>query len=190
LKILTITTRAGLIVTASVIVTGGFDLPYTKGRVTFSSARLEFTSPYPFLKGATPKSSIISLWSGGGFGLPFEIPLDMTCGGDVISNVINDGNTTAYPTITLYGQLVDANLLNETNSETFSLDYNIADASYVVLDTFNRTIILNGTTNLREYFSGDWLTLSAGSNGIKLTATSYGENAIILVSYYDHYLGV
>jgi len=185
-----ITTRSGIEVICDAIVTGDFDLPYTKGQMIFSSVRLELTAPYPFFNSKDQKSSLISLWSGGGWGLPFELPLDMSCGGDVVANVVNDGNTKSYPIITLYGQLEDATLTNETNGDTFSLDYEIADASQVVIDTFNRTIILNGTTNLRQYFSGDWLSLDAGSNGIKLTATTYGYNALVLITYRDSYLGL
>ena len=185
-----ITTRSGIKVICNAIVTGDFDLTYTKGQVVFSTARIELTAPYPFFMGEIQKSSLISLWSGGGWGLPFELPLDMSCGGDVITNVVNDGNTKSYPIITLYGQLEDATLTNETNGEAFSLDYDIADASQVVIDTFNRTIILNDTTNLRQYFSGDWMSLDAGSNGIKLTATTYGYNALVLITYRDSYLGL
>jgi len=185
-----ITTRSGIEVICDAIVTGDFDLPYTKGQMIFSSVRLELTAPYPFFNSKNQKSSLISLWSGGGWGLPFELPLDMSCGGDVIANVVNSGNTKSYPVITLYGQLEDATLTNETNGETFSIDYEIADASQVVIDTFNRTIILNGTTNLRQYFSGDWLSLDPGGNGIKLTATTYGYNALVLLTYRDSYLGL
>jgi hypothetical protein len=185
-----ITTRSGIEVICDAIVTGDFDLPYTKGQMIFSSVRLELTAPYPFFSSKDQKSSLISLWSGGGWGLPFELPLDMSCGGDVIANVVNSGNTKSYPVITLYGQLEDATLTNETNGETFSIDYEIADASQVVIDTFNRTIILNGTTNLRQYFSGDWLSLDPGGNGIKLTATTYGYNALVLLTYRDSYLGL
>lgn len=185
-----ITTRSGIEVICDAIVTGDFDLPYTKGQMIFSSVRLELTAPYPFFNSKDQKSSLISLWTGGGWGLPFELPLDMSCGGDVIANVVNDGNTKSYPTITLYGQLEDATLTNETNGEAFSIDYDITDSSQVVIDTFNRTIILNGTTNLRQYFSGDWLSLDSGSNGIKLTATTYGYNALVLITYRDSYLGL
>lgn len=185
-----ITTRSGIEVICDAIVTGDFDLPYTKGQMIFSSVRLELTAPYPFFNSKDQKSSLISLWSGGGWGLPFELPLDMSCGGDVIANVVNDGNTKSYPIITLYGQLEDATLTNETNGEAFSIDYDITDSSQVVIDTFNRTIILNGTTNLRQYFSGDWLSLDAGGNGIKLTATTYGYNALVLITYRDSYLGL
>ena len=185
-----ITTRSGIEVICDAIVTGDFDLPYTKGQMIFSSVRLELTAPYPFFNSKDQKSSLISLWSGGGWGLPFELPLDMSCGGDVVANVVNDGNTKSYPIITLYGQLEDATLTNETNGDTFSLDYEIADASQVVIDTFNRTIILNGTTNLRQYFSGDWMSLDPGGNGIKLTATTYGYNALVLITYRDSYLGL
>lgn len=185
-----ITTRSGIDVICDAIVTGDFDLPYTKGQMIFSTVRLELTAPYPFFNSKDQKSSLISLWSGGGWGLPFELPLDMSCGGDVIANVINDGNTKSYPIITLYGQLEDATLTNETNDEAFSIDYDITDGSQVVIDTFNRTIILNGTTNLRQYFSGDWLSLDSGGNGIKLTATTYGYNALVLITYRDSYLGL
>jgi hypothetical protein len=75
-----ITTRSGIEVICDAIVTGDFDLPYTKGQMIFSSVRLELTAPYPFFNSKNQKSSLISLWSGGGWGLPFELPLDMSCG--------------------------------------------------------------------------------------------------------------
>lgn len=190
LKRLTINTRSGISVYSDVIVTGELDLPYKKGSVVFSDARIELTAPFPFLMGVNEKVSIINVFSGGGFEAPFEVPLDISCGGDIITTLDNLGNTKSFPIITLYGELEDPTILNETNGDTFTLDYSIANGSNVKIDVYNRTVILNDTTNIREYFSGDWLTLESGINGLKLVATVYGENSKVFVNFRDCYLGI
>ncbi len=190
LKRLEITTRGGLLVHTDVIPTAEFDLPYKKGQLIFSDVRLELTAPFPFFESPTTNSNKITFFSGGGFEIDWEIDLDMSNGGTILQNITNNGNTYSYPTIILNGQIEDATLTNETNGESFSLDYNLADGSQIVIDTYNRTILLNGTTNIREYFSGDWIKLNPGSNGIKLNATSNGVNASVFVNFKDTYLGI
>lgn len=185
-----ITTKNGLVLKADVIATQEFDLPYVKGNMVFGDARLELTAPYPFLQGFNAKTRTINLWSGGGFEIPFEVPLDMSAGATVVDNVDNDGNAVAFPIITLNGALEDPVITNETTGEEFSLNYTLTNGNYITIDVYNRTILLNGVTNLREYFTGDWMKLVAGANYIKLTATSFDSSGNAAFSYRDSYLGV
>lgn len=187
---LTILTKSGLELVSEAIATTEFDSPYEKGNMVFSSARLELTAPFPFLKGAIPQSKIVSVFAGGGFAIPYSIPMDMSAGTSVIDICSNAGNAVSFPIITLHGALEDPVLTNETTGDQMSFDYDLPNGSYITIDVYNRTILLNDTTNMRSYLTGDWITLAAGDNYIKLAATSFDGDGKAIFNYRDSYLGI
>lgn len=187
---LTINTKSGLVLQNSAIVSANIEMPYKKGNIIISEARIELTIPFPFFRGRTTKSETIWLWSGGGFGIPFEIPIYMSEGASVTSEIDNEGNTLAYPIITINGALENPVIVNDTTDQQMSLTYNLTNGNYITIDSYNRTVLLNGTTNIRQYIAGDWLYLATGSNSIRLSATSFDSDGNIVVSYKDTYLGI
>ncbi len=187
---LTIYTKSGMVLQSTVIVSDTVDMPYEKGTMIFSEARLEMTAPYPFIKGYSTESKMVSIWAGGGFAIPFEVPMDMSAGASVVDTVTNNGNAIAFPILILNGKLEDAVIINESTGDEMNIDYNLTNGNYIEIDTYNRTALLNGVTNVRQYLSGDWIKLVSGENNIKLSATSFDSAGNILVSWKDSYLGV
>lgn len=191
LKTLTITTRAGITVTADVIVSGALEEPYKAGDMIRGDFRLEFVAPYPFFLSSAENSQQITPFVGGGGAIPAAIPFSLAVGGSGAVTVANDGNGEAFPTVTLYGSLENPSLLNETTGESLSIAYTLATSTdFIVLDFYNRTALLNGITNINQYVTGDWWRLKPGNNDIKLASASYSAGAYALLEWFDTYLGL
>ena len=188
-KRLKIYTRSGLELYSDVIVTS-VDLGYEGGNVVFSEARIELTAPFPFIKSLDPVSLEINQFAGGGFAIPFAIPLPMATGQSTIATLTNNGNAYLFPIIKIYGEITNPTISDETNGQTFSITGTINDGHYVEIDTFLRTVTLDGTTNYKQYVSGDWLKFPSGASDVKLQSASYGANAKAILTYNHSYLGI
>lgn len=114
----------------------------------------------------------IPIHQGGGMAIPMAIPMDMSdpIGGSLVV-VTNNGNTTYYPIITVYGSFTGFSLTNGTNEKTLSYSGTLGATDVVVFDMYNRTALLNGV-NALDYVSGDWWGLTSGDNIIKLITTN------------------
>jgi len=186
-----IATRGGLSLQADVILNALLDAPYKAGNMIRGEFRLEFVAPYPFILGQTENNEDISVYSGGGGTLPATLPFSLAVGGTGAVEISNSGNGKAYPTIKIYGAISNPSIQNETTGESFSIAYTLSySTDYIEIDIFNRTVLLNGVTNILQYFSGDWLTLEAGANNLKLTASSNSSVAKATITWRDHYLGI
>lgn len=188
---MTFATRGGLSLQADVIANAKFGVSYQKGSNMWSDVIIQLVSQYPFILSQTLNSEEVTPFSGGGFGIPFGIVFSMGVGGSGVATVTNDGNGRAYPTITIQGPIENPSIQNTTTGETFSFIYTLSTSTdSIIVDTYNRTAMLNGATNIKQYFSGDWLTLASGDNSIKLSGSSTNANTKATFSYRDHYLGI
>lgn len=191
LKTLRVFSKSGLTLQSDVVVNSAFDSPYKAGMAIRCDFRIEFVAPFPFLESYVEKSVDVAILNGGGGEVPMEIPFSLALGSSVQQLVENEGNAHAFPTIRIYGTIADPTLTNETTGETLSITQDLAgDSDYIDLDFYNRTAVLNGTTNIMQYVSGDWFTLKPGQNSIKLTGSSANSHAVATLSYRDSYLGV
>lgn len=190
LQTLTITTRNSVVLTSSVMVRRAVDMPHKKGELIWGSFRIELVAPFPFFEG-TAQTEDISPIVGGGFTLPFALPLSMAVGGTGATTITNDGNGTCFPTLTLTGPLSTIGIQNATKSQNMSIAYTLnTSTDQIIIDTYNRTALYNGATNILQYISGDWITLGSGDNQIKLFASTSGATASLEVAYKDTYLGI
>lgn len=190
LQTLTITTREGVIVTSDVIVSDAIEIPHSKGELVWGSFRINMVAPFPFFEGTAQTESIDPI-IGGGFTIPFSLPLSLGVGGTNATTITNDGNGINYPTVRVYGIISNFGIQNTTNSQNMSVNYTLSTSSdYIEIDMYNRTALLNGITNVLQYISGDWITLSPGDNLVKLFASSSTSPARMEVTYKDSYLGL
>lgn len=160
-------------------------------RETISSVyRIEFEAEYPFLQSQTEKSTIVGVFDGGGMAIPMDIPMDMSSGGTNEATITNDGNADAYPVFTFKGALTNPSLTNFTTGLTLNINQTLASASnQIVVDTFLRTVVINpGSTNGRQYSTGDFWTLIPGDNLVRLGSALDGGTCTVF--YRDHYLGL
>lgn len=152
---------------------------------------LECETEYPYLMSQTLTSVTANIFQGGGMAIPMGIPMNMGNGGANELVVTPNGTIDAFPTFTFTGPLINPSLSNLTTGKILNLNTSLASSSQsVTIDTFNRTVLLNGSVNYRQYVSGDFWTLMAGANVVHLTAAAYNALGTCLISYRDHYVGL
>lgn len=192
LKTVKFTTRQGLNLQFDAILNSKFSAPYKKGAVITCIARVEFVAPYPFLVAQSAQTPELPIFEGGGFAIPFDIPLDMSnTESETSIFVTNNGNAIAFPTIRIYGIIENPSIINNTTGEGISITYTLEGVDdYIDIDLYNRTAVLNGATNIKQHVTGDWFALMAGSNELRLTASSSGTGARAVVTFRDSYLGI
>lgn len=190
-KQLNITTKSGLLLKADVVVNSQFEAPYEAGKAIRGEFRIELVAPYPFLKSLDENNEEILILNSGGGAIPMAIPFSLALGSEVSEPIENLGNGHAFPTVRIHGTIENPSLINQTSGKTLSITYDLAtDGDYIDLDFYNRTALLNGTTNVMQYVSGEWWTLAPGENSIKLTVASAGSAAKAAFEWNDSYLGV
>jgi hypothetical protein len=190
LQELQFTTKDGITLYTNVIVGSKIGATYQKGFVILCDFQLNFIAPYPFFRSAV-KTSDLSVFVGGGGGIPMTIPFSLGVGGTGATTLTNSGNGVDYPTVVINGPLTNPSLRNDTTDKTLSINYSLGSSTdTITLDFYNRTALYNDSTNVFGYVSGDWWTLPAGDSVVKFTAASYDSNANAEFSYYDSYLGI
>lgn len=74
-----------------------------------------------------------------------DFPLDFgTAGEPGQMTLLNAGNVTVSPVFTVYGPVLPFDLVAVTSGGTLSYGLELADADYLVIDVYNKTILLNG----------------------------------------------
>ena len=158
------------------------------------SSKLEITlnAEFPFLQDSIPFSQDVSLSNYGGMGIPMAIPMDMSVGGVPNASIINNGNYAAYPIFTFSGPLHHPAIVNQTTGLTFSLAYDLAASSdLIVVDTYLRTVIIRPSGNIgRQYASGSFWTVPIGTSVLNMTTTDAGDTGKCNVYFRPTYLGV
>lgn len=186
-----ITTKSGLTLQADAIVKTELGQPYEKNKVFMGTFFINMVAAFPYLLSQTLNSEDVAVADGGGGAIPATIPFSLGTGGTGATTVANDGNAYAFPTIKIYGVIENPSVQNVTTGKQCALTYTLSSSGdYIEIDTYNRTVLLNGVTNIRQYFSGDWLTLAPGDNDLKLSSASYGGSALANFEYRDSYLGI
>lgn len=144
----------------------------------------------PYWKGDN-KEKTIYISSGGGFSLPFGVPVDLSVGTGAQSvEFVNSGNTEMKPTIRVYGDMSSFGLVNDTLGLTLSCSESLGVGDYIDLDFENETAVKNGITNVLSSISGDWWSLQPGSNQLRISTVSTSQVAHADVTYFDAYMGL
>jgi hypothetical protein len=155
--------------------------------------RLDLLAPTYQMVGQELINRDIFVFQGGGFAIPFAIPLSMAANGGALTAIVNAGNAIAYPFYRLTGPLTNPTFTNTTTGEQFSLTYTLSSGELIEIDTVTHSVVHKVTigatpTNIRDDFSGDFVTLDAGTNQVKLTNTTL-NTGFISVIYRDSYSG-
>jgi len=118
----------------------------------------------------------------GGFTSPIISPWQS--GASPVGQIIvaNLGNMSSPPTITIYGPITNPTVKNQTTGESLAFTYSLAASEYLEINTADRTIYLNGSTNrysALNFISSAWWELQPGNNDIRLSASSYSTGAYV-----------
>lgn len=110
-------------------------------------------------------------------GFAFSLGFDFGFGGvsttadEVI--VTNTGNRPSPPMLTIYGPATNPRILNDTLSKEMQFNITLSAGETLVVDTKNKTVRLNGTTNRRNTLvAPTWFYLAPGDNSIRYRAES------------------
>lgn len=175
--------------------------PYTGGiaasDVTKTTILVTANTELEYMISSNEMTQVINPYKLGGFSIPFDVPFNMNVsetdpysqtGAAVTIN--NQGNAEYYPIITFNGDLNVFALYNDTIGKNIGYNGELLEGDTLVLDTYERTAVKNGTTNALADISGssDWLWLEPGNNVLRLV--SAGGSGTAVVTYHHAYRGL
>lgn len=131
-----------------------------------------------------------------GITFPLVLPFTFAAGSSSgTATVTNDGNTSAYPVIRLYGPCTNPVIENETVGRSIVFgnadvgDLVLAAGEYVELDVRARTVLLDGETQSRhqymDFVESGWWALEPGANAVRFAPESF-EPGCAAVFIYRH----
>lgn len=138
-------------------------------------------------------ASIALSAAGGGLTFPLTFPFTFSYSGGGTVTVVNDGSQPTPPVFRIYGLTVGAQIVNVGNTAqriVFDASATIPSGSYVEIDTWARTMLLNGTEdvgNLRDSETTTWFDLPPGTTNLQLVASSFDGSARLDVLYRHAY---
>lgn len=119
-----------------------------------------------------------------GFASPLISPL--SSGASPVGQVIvqNLGSCGAPPVISIYGPCTNPVVRNQTTGQQLAFAYTLAATEHLDIDTQQRTILLNGTTNrysALNFAESDWWELAPGNNDIRLQVSAFSSPASLVI---------
>lgn len=109
-----------------------------------------------------------------GFG--FDFGFDLSFGASVPPDgafIINSGNRPTPLIFTISGPVVDPRIINDAESKSMNFSITLGASDVLVIDTSNKTVLLNGSTNRRNaLLTQDWFFLNVGSTFIRFGGAS------------------
>jgi hypothetical protein len=159
------------------------DPEYTYG---FIKAQYTFFCPNPVYFDNTAQSASMAYSTPLGRTYNRVYPLSFGGGSQTQSaNIINNGWTTIYPLVTIYGPIANPVIGSTTAGVSLNFNYTMAQSDVIIIDLYNRTILLNGVPARNLLLgSSQWFGATPGNNYFYFTgtpgSTTYGiTNAIV-----------
>jgi len=139
------------------------DPEYTYG---FIQAQYEFFCPDPRYYDNTVQTQTMTYSAPSGRTYPRVYPLTYGGGSNTQSvQVTNNGWTTTYPLITIYGPVTNPVVGNSTTGQAISFNYTMAQSDIIAIDLQYRTILLNGNPARNLLLgSSQWFAAQPGVN--------------------------
>lgn len=106
-----------------------------------------------------------------------------------VTNVLNSGWATTYPTITITGPIVNPTVGNLTTGQYLNLSGSFATTDSLVIDLQNKLITLNGASARNLLSTGTWFDAPAGTSQYYLTGSStISGTTAATVTWYNAYI--
>lgn len=109
-----------------------------------------------------------------------------TAAGSGTATIANGGTATAYPVITLHGNIGHVSIRDVAGTGTLAYRGSASASAPVVLDCLSRTASANGVDVTRNLVQRTWPSIPAGGS-ITLSCTGQGDGYIEVVSH-DTYI--
>jgi len=186
---LTATYTNGDVFTLKVYYAGGGETVFGEAAgSTYAKWVVVLQAPQPFWTYGTAQSVSLGTGSLGRGLLPKLSSLRVTPSAVVGTLTISNttGDVVSYPTWTIYGPLASG--LQVLNSSNVGFTYNaaIADGDYIVIDSFNNTVVNAAGTNMYSNLgpAPKFFTIPTGSSAAIVNGTGAGANTKVQCSYY------
>lgn len=103
--------------------------------------------------------------------------------------IVNNGNTTAYPLITIYGPATNPVVTNTTAGAFLAINYTLGSTDVLTIDTNLRTVNLNGVAR-RSILTNNstWFGAQPGSSLYTFSASSTSASTACVVSWRSAYI--
>ncbi|MET3349045.1 UNVERIFIED_ORG: hypothetical protein ABID57_000714 [Arthrobacter sp. UYEF1] len=163
---------------------------------TFGKFIVTIVCPDPALYGAAITSGQVTRPSGGtvSFPLTFSPTFSFGTGTGGNASVYNYGNADVWPIITLRGVGTSPYMYSASRGKNMKLNYTTTLSSdVIVIDMKNKTIVLNGATNLlsSKDTDSDWFSIQAGVvTAIQFNTASSSDTMTMEVTGSVAYLGI
>lgn len=155
-------------------------------RTNVSEFHIVLACPDPVIYGSSAiTTGQFARPSGGGVVYPVTYPAIYAGSTGGSGSVSNTGNANVYPLITIRGVTTNPYIYFATLGVWFQLNYvtsNITDT--IVIDMKNRTVVLNGTTNLlsAKVAGSSWFSLAPGANNFTFSTGTSSDTGTVEVS--------
>lgn len=144
----------------------------------FIRAQYQFFCPDPRYYDNTTQTAVMQYTTPLGRTYPRVYPLTYGGGSQTqTTSIANAGWTTTYPSITIYGPVINPVVGNLTSGQALSINYTMGASDVITISLLNRTILLNGSPARNLLFgSSQWFNAAPGSNLFYFTGTgtTYG----------------
>lgn len=149
---------------------------------TWAKFSLSLLAPDPRKYDVTARStSLVLPLSSGGLSFPLTFPISFPISTTVSQvTLVNDGNVTTYPTLTVVGPCPPARLVNLTTGEAMRVVDAVPADQTLDIDVLNNTATTGGQA---RRVLGSWWGLEPGSNEVAFWADGYDAAAQLLISY-------
>ncbi len=139
---------------------------------------------------AAALSAAIAASTPGGLAWPIVWPIDWGVAVSPGTIVTNSGDAPVYPVLTVTGPCVNYQLENVTTGESIYLSTVLNAGQSLVVDTRDRTVVVDGVTNrYRDVNRVDttWWRLEPGANEIRFRPATFAAPSQLSVSWRDGY---
>lgn len=126
----------------------------------------------------------------GGAEIPATIPMSFSSVSSEENDATNAGNESTPPTFRIDGPGTQFTIQNQSTGKEFTITYTIVEGQYIEIDALNRTVKLNGISNIYSSLSGDLWELEPGTNDIGFITDGEGATTLLTINYRDAYNGV
>lgn len=146
------------------------DPNYTYGYIT---SQVEFFCPDPSYYNNNLQTAILSYLAPTGrtYNRIYNLIYDPSSN-SVSTTINNIGWATTYPTITLYGPIVDPTFSNVTTGNSLTFNCTLSSSDVLEIDLYNKLVTLNGASARNLLQSGTWFGAPPGESIFSLSAPS------------------
>lgn len=161
------------------------------GDVGYAEVLVQLQTERSYLQGAD-KTATLQVVNLGGMSIPMSVPMAMNLGSqqETLTQLTNNGTAYGSIAVSVTGPTVGLALINQTRGTRWQTSATLTATDTLAIDFYERTAIVNNSTNILATVSGNWWSLAPGVNEVFLAANNYDNQTSATIVYQDTYLGI